>query len=284
MKMNKWGYMILCSLISNHALSAPPVRSAMVKNLNVRFESIKSNLRLINKCYLTRSKKCTADERAQAWEALKNTGIVAGGLIGLLLAGKWVWDRGKKDNQPSPEPSRTPTSGPEELHQEKMRKKEEDSEYHQIFKLIKKQSGGKWLLMRIDKGSGEIHATQSEGGLDDEKTAQDVINKIHEINPAIRSMMIEPGFDLHESWINVYANVDKIINSVTAMTPRGSKVTVGNRLHIHLVNLHLVKLEIPNDSEFTDDDAQNVINKIHRQYPSVWELYLINSNRSFWVK
>lgn len=88
--MNRIAYGIIFSLVCN-ALYAAPADSAMVQDLNARYKSIKHNLHLINKCYFTKSATCNADERAQAWTALKQTGGLVGGLIVVLGVGGGIW-------------------------------------------------------------------------------------------------------------------------------------------------------------------------------------------------
>ncbi len=271
MKMNKWGYMILCSLIGNHALYAPPVRSAMVKNLNVRFESIKSNLRLINKCYLTRSKKCTADERVQAGEALKNTGIAAGGLLGLLLAGKWVWGRyhqthqdlsfGKTGNTKPSLPS------PEELHATTMRKAE--------IKSLIERAGWKMLGITNKYGTSAVEVEVAGGFIPDseKEDAQDIINQIHKINPDIKYIHLKPSIKGQSGSVEVFFHIpdNEIIKHVQDMTPAGSKV--------HIQNHGEIVLELPENAEFTPTMIQDVINRM--AYFGRRELYLINTDSWF---
>lgn len=60
--------------------------------LQKKYDQITSNLKLIKKCYLSKS-ICSVQEKEKAWTALKTSGATIGGLIITLFSIKWLRGR-----------------------------------------------------------------------------------------------------------------------------------------------------------------------------------------------
>lgn len=84
MKMYKVRYGIFLLLLAQVVQAQPQIE------IDQKYNSIMQDLRLIKKCYVNRSSKCTAKEQVKAQAALKSIGKKVGVLVTIIGGGLLV--------------------------------------------------------------------------------------------------------------------------------------------------------------------------------------------------
>lgn len=87
MEMNR-RYGLILLLCINHALYTQSPQT--IESLDRHEKNFMRDVRLINKCYLTKAAVCNANEQALAQNALRSAGIKVGLILAALAAGTFI--------------------------------------------------------------------------------------------------------------------------------------------------------------------------------------------------
>lgn len=282
--MNKLLYGILFSLICNHTFSMAPVDPVTAKGLNARVQSIIHDLYLVKKCYFNRSVECSVDEKIKASKALRNSGIAAGVLLGILVSSKWIWNTYRQTQQTLSHGKRGNVQPQSERPLAKNVKVSFTKEQERILRLVQMQypnvteqdikfDAADKVTIKVDLTKIQLADVQGFVNTMSEHSAIRELTLINKENGIIIPYTAEGPQNAPKQKLEParHASKKEMLNFIEPKLPRRTKIKI--------LSSGLIEVIMPNGTWFVQDAAQNFINEIHNEYPMIKELRLTQKQK-----